>query len=178
MLETENRVTIQYKKISTAFQKCHKGISKMAWTPGKQADSQLLYNTTRRGMSVEMTLYPVDVFWWGGVFLYFEWVLITLNILSEEKECCLRHISKENCIKGVQSVLEAWFSLHSDFYCCQCNLHPVNTKLENEDFLHYHGLVNRLLLNVLSASVASRTVCSLRCNSNFSLFSWIYDYKK
>lgn len=100
-----------------------------------------------------------------GGSLCFEPVLGTLNILSEEKECHLRHIVKENRIRGVQSVSEPWFSFHSDSYCCQHNLHPVNTELEYKDFLHYRALVDKLFFNVLSSSVASRTVCALIWNS-------------
>jgi len=113
----------------------------------------------------------MDVLCQGGGSLYFELVLGTLNILSEENECCSRHIAKENHIRAVQLVPEDSFSFHPDSYWCQHNLHPVNTVLEYKDFFHYHALVEKLLLNVLSASIASRTVCTLIWNSNFSLFS-------
>lgn len=119
----------------------------------------------------------MDVLWREGGGLYFEPILGTLNISREENKCLLMHIVKENCIRGVQSVAESWFSFHSDSYCCQPNLHPVNTELEYKHLLHYHALEDKLLLNVLSANIASRTVCTLIWNSNFSLPSWIYDKK-
>lgn len=120
----------------------------------------------------------MDVLCQGGGSFYFEPVLGTLNMLSEEKELHLRHIINTNCLRSLQSVPEAWFNFHSDSYWCQHNMHPVNTELEYKDFLHYRALVDKLLSNVLSASVASRTTCTLIWNSNFSLFSWIYDNRK
>lgn len=114
----------------------------------------------------------------GRGVLYFEPLLDTPNILKEEKECLLRHIIKENHIRNVQSVPVAWLSFYLDSYQCLCNLLPENTELPHKHFLPYQALVTKLLLNTSTASVASRTVCTLIGNSNFSQFSWTYDNRK